>query len=178
MENQQQASSGPDMDNAKKEVNTMVDSMKKIPSKEDIKGFDFMNLFEGRIGRRYFAYFILVNIVLNILIGILLGRALLGSLISLAIGVVGLGVTVRRLHDLGMTGWLVIVPTIAMILSVGGGMMMGSLGGTFGLMGIIGLASLLFLLYLIFTKGQQAANQYGPVPQGDRPFWNAILNLK
>ncbi len=104
--------------------------------------------FEGRTGRYCYAGFVLVNICLSLialLLDNILGIGILSGLLSLALLLPGLGINVRRMHDLGKSGWFVL---IALIPLVGG----------------------LILLYMgIFMQGEQMENQYGPVPE-DKKF--------
>jgi uncharacterized membrane protein YhaH (DUF805 family) len=79
---------------------------------------------------------------------------------SLAIGVLlSWHVTVRRLHDMGVSGWW-LVPF--MILSY-----IPAIGA------LINLAGELILLFWPGTKG---SNQYGPAPSPERGIWSAFLN--
>jgi uncharacterized membrane protein YhaH (DUF805 family) len=54
-----------------------------------------------------------------------------------------LGVLVRRLHDLGFTGWIILVTIVPMLGQI---------------------AALILGLMCIFGEGQGDENKYGPVP--------------
>lgn len=87
--------------------------------------------------------FILVAIVLDNVLGIAIrgvGYGPLYILYALAILVPGLAVAVRRLHDVGKSGWLILLSLIPLI------------GG-------------IWLLILMVTEGDSDENQYGPNPK-------------
>lgn len=101
--------------------------------------------FQGRARRKEYWMFTLL-VTLATVLAVILGGAesSVGGLLLLVIvlgGVIpGLAVTVRRLHDLGLSGWLVLVGLIPYI---------GSL--------------VLFILMLL--DGKRGTNQYGPNPK-------------
>ena len=64
------------------------------------------------------------------------------ALLALATFIPGLAVGIRRLHDVGKSGWFYLIIFIPII-------------------GII------WLLILFFTEGTQGPNQYGPDPKGN-----------
>ncbi|MEX1013941.1 MAG: DUF805 domain-containing protein [Candidatus Paceibacterota bacterium] len=69
--------------------------------------------FEGRANRMEFWTFILVNLVISAILANIFPY--LGSLFSLAIIVPSIAVSVRRLHDVGQSGWLLLVGLIPLI---------------------------------------------------------------
>lgn len=105
--------------------------------------------FSGRARRSEYWYFTLFNflvgIALNLIDTFVLNMSevgLLGSIYSLAMLIPGLAVAVRRLHDVGKSGWyylLILLPIIGWI----------------------------WLLVLFFTEGDNGANEYGPNPKAD-----------
>ena len=113
-------------------------------------------VFSGRARRKEYWMFVLVNMIIAILIGILVGIATssdansntkiapvfncISSLYSLAILLPSLGVFVRRLHDIGKSGWWFFI-------------------------GFIPLIGEIWLLVLMCTDGQSGSNQYGPNPK-------------
>lgn len=102
--------------------------------------------FNGRTGRYTWAQFFLVNLVLSLLVGIvasLVHFQMLNSLYSLALLLPGLGIGVRRLHDLGRSGWLMLVA-------------------------LTGIGALVLVVWFFFP-GQPQENEYGPVPDDKRP---------
>lgn len=109
-----------------------------------------VRMFEGRIGRKDFLLGILAMWVLPVLAWILIHGGLLGSLVSLVAFVGSLSLTVRRLHDVGQTGW-------------------------FAIIGCIPFLNFLFLLVLLVWSGESKENLYGPIPV-QRSFMNMLLN--
>lgn len=96
------------------------------------------------------------------------------GLVSLALIIPAIAVTVRRLHDTNRTGWWVLAPIAGYVLMfIGGIMAAGSpdnpgLGGILALVG--GLAVLvlaLVLLVFMFLEGTRGPNNYGPDPKGE-----------
>ncbi|WP_114965748.1 DUF805 domain-containing protein [Alkalilacustris brevis] len=98
--------------------------------------------FTGRAARSEFWYFVLFAILGNIAMGLfdrVIGMAILGTLFGLAILLPGIAVSVRRLHDLGRSGWwylLVFIPVIGWLV----------------------------LLFWYVQPGTSGANEYGPDP--------------
>ena len=72
--------------------------------------------FEGRTGRKAFWTFILVNFVVNFVLSLIPGVGkILAGLWGLAVLCPTLGITARRLHDTGKTGWLQLILVIPVI---------------------------------------------------------------
>jgi len=75
--------------------------------------------FNGRARRSEYWYFVLINVFISLVIFIVdagLGSfGLLGILYSLAILIPGLAVSVRRLHDTGRSGWMLLLALIPLI---------------------------------------------------------------
>ena len=120
--------------------------------------------FEGRARRSEYWYFTLFYVLSYLLISFCAGllTALLGeslafiSIILIAILVFGLlipnlAVTIRRLHDIGKSGW-------------------------FMLIGIIPLVGSIILLVYLCSEGQPGTNLYGPDPKA-LPAANASDHL-
>ena len=102
-------------------------------------------LFTGRSRRREFWMFVLANIVVAIVVGILNGILfrsvnVLPFIYSLAILLPGLGLGIRRMHDVGKSGFWLLINLIPLV-------------GT--------------IIYLVFcaTPGDAGANAYGPDPK-------------
>jgi len=98
--------------------------------------------FDGRVAKKPFWMFVLFNILISIVVG-LVGSIVhanwLASLYSLAILIPSLGMSVRRLHDLGKDWvWLLI--------------------------GLIPLVGWIVLIYFYAQDGEPAENKFGPVP--------------
>jgi len=80
--------------------------------------------FSGRARRSEYWYFFLFNIIVSFLIGIVAGMTgfmILPNLYALAVLIPGIAVVVRRMHDVGKSGWFVLVPiyNIILVLSEG-----------------------------------------------------------
>ncbi|MBI1205325.1 MAG: DUF805 domain-containing protein [Rhodopseudomonas sp.] len=84
-------------------------------------GFNKYATFSGRAARSEFWFWTLFSILANLVASILdavLGLGLIDLVVSLALLIPGLAVSVRRLHDLDRTGWwlLLIFTGIGIIL--------------------------------------------------------------
>ncbi len=172
------------VDRVKTQDASVMDRMKASS-----QGFEFMKLFEGRVDRNTYFMYLIVSIVLSIIFNII---PLIGWILSLALIIISLGMGIRRFHDIGMSGWFVLVfflPMLSGILTfsslLGGGLMMGYgreglglglLGGGLGLMSLALLVDLGFLIYLCVKNGDAETNAYGPVPDPKRDFFKAVLN--
>ncbi len=127
--------------------------------------------FTGRARRSEYWYWFLFTFIIGVLIGWV---PVVGQLVSLAFILPNLGVAVRRLHDVGRSGWTLLLPFgltfLGTILLIVGGVM--AAGGETGALAIIGgiilLAGLIaniWLLILYCTDGHKEANQYGESPK-------------
>lgn len=106
--------------------------------------------FSGRARRTEYWMFALFNIfaiiatmILDNLFGTTVGEELYGLfyfIYVLAIFVPGLAVTVRRLHDVGKSGWMYLIVLIPIIGAI-------------------------WILVLLVTDSTPGANQYGPNPK-------------
>lgn len=77
--------------------------------------------FNGRARRAEYWYFVLFNMIASIIVGIiggLLDFELLGNLYSLAVLLPSIAVGVRRMHDVGKSGWFILIPIYNFILAV------------------------------------------------------------
>jgi len=95
--------------------------------------------FNGRARRTEYWMFTLVNFVIGAILTII-GIKLLSSLYSLAVLIPSIAVAVRRLHDIGKSGWmylLMLVPLIGWI----------------------------WLIILFCQEGKAEANQWGENPK-------------
>ena len=108
-------------------------------------------VFSGRARRKEYWMFALVNIIIAVLLGIIeaaLGiggrreqyQSVLGGLYSLAVLLPTLGVTVRRLHDTGRSGWWILLSFIPLIGS-------------------------LIVLFFLVQDSEPGENRYGPNPK-------------
>jgi uncharacterized membrane protein YhaH (DUF805 family) len=108
-----------------------------------------LNRLEGRINRRNWVYGM---VILNLIIAIF--TVLIGSdyliLVSILPGLFAISHSIRRLHDIGLSGWFWLIIGIPVI-------------------------NFLFLLFLALKKGQDRENKYGPVPSPKVRFPAQIL---
>ena len=102
-------------------------------------------VFNGRASRAEYWYFFLFNFIISIILS-LVGAFIISntSAISLAYGLLmlipSLAVAVRRLHDIGKSGWWL-------------------------LMGIIPFVGVIILIVYLVKDSQPGDNQYGPSPK-------------
>jgi len=101
--------------------------------------------FTGRSRRSEYWYFMLGNIILSIIatmLGVVLGETLgsmLSGLVSLALLIPSIAVGVRRLHDVGRSGWWFLI----YFTGIG----------------------ILVLIWWFASDSQPGANEYGPNPK-------------
>ncbi|MDI1318420.1 DUF805 domain-containing protein [Flavobacterium sp.] len=115
--------------------------------------------FNGRARRSEYWYFALMNLILFIVAALLdnllgfnfapLPYGYLYALLGLATFIPGLAVAVRRLHDVGKSGWFYFIVLIPIIGAI-------------------------WLLVLFFTEGDQGENQYGSDPKSSGEEINEI----
>jgi uncharacterized membrane protein YhaH (DUF805 family) len=103
-------------------------------------------VFSGRARRAEYWYFVLFNFIISIVLGIISAvigddSGILGILYGLAVLIPGLAVFVRRLHDVGKSGWMLLIALIPLIGAV-------------------------WLLVLMVTDSNPGENKYGPNPKG------------
>ncbi len=76
--------------------------------------------FDGRARRSEYWYFFLFNIIFAFLWRIvdeLIGSSLLSDIYTLLILIPSIAVGVRRMHDVGKSGWFLIIPIYNLILA-------------------------------------------------------------
>lgn len=77
--------------------------------------------FTGRADKAEFWYFIAINFIISFVlsfVGGIIGFTLLGFLFSLAILLPSLAVGVRRMHDVGKSGWYFLIPFYNLYLAI------------------------------------------------------------
>lgn len=140
--------------------------------------------FNGRLRRQHFWITFLIIFGLSVVLGWI---PILGQIISIALIWPNIASQVKRLHDMGKTGWLVLIPVVGtivgmimMISSVGTDFLLNPqaienedpeailamVGGMMGGLSIMGLVGLGFLLWIGITDSQRGDNKYGPNPKG------------
>ena len=131
--------------------------------------------FEGRATRTEYWTFILVIFFIGVILfalDIVLGfstseQAISGGLLSFIFGILvfipSLSVSVRRLHDSGKSGWLLLVPTIVSIIGASLAMA-GTILLILAVLSVIGVY--LWISYLLLLKeGDVGTNEYGENPK-------------
>ena len=117
--------------------------------------------FKGRANRPEFWYFQLYMLLLVILSSLLFGFLqipMLSMLVSLALFLPALGISVRRLHDLGKKWYWLLLSIIPGFLV---GFFMTSSPTTAMVFNYIQLAANIFLLVLFCMKGEDKENAWG-----------------
>lgn len=75
--------------------------------------------FKGRAGVKEFWYFVLFNFIITTVLGFIdssLGlKSILTAIYGLGVLLPSLGLSVRRLHDIGKSGWFILVSLIPLI---------------------------------------------------------------
>ena len=101
--------------------------------------------FGGRSRRKEFWFFVLVNMVIGWLLGLIGGSlGIAGTILmygfSLAVLVPGIAVSIRRMHDIGKSGWWVCICLVPLIGSI-------------------------WFIVLAAKDSQAGDNQWGPYPK-------------
>jgi uncharacterized membrane protein YhaH (DUF805 family) len=100
--------------------------------------------FQGRARRAEYWWYTLVYVIFYIVLAVVdsvLGTArLLSGLLSLALLLPSLGVAVRRLHDIGRSGWWILI-------------------------GLIPILGWILLIYWYVQPGTSGQNEYGADPK-------------
>ncbi len=101
--------------------------------------------FQGRARRSEYWYPVLCNFIVSLVLGILANIAsflgFLAGIFGLAVILPSLSVAVRRLHDVGKSGWWLFI-------------------------GLVPLVGGILLLVWACTDSAAGENQYGPNPKG------------
>jgi uncharacterized membrane protein YhaH (DUF805 family) len=84
-------------------MNYIVDCLKKYAT------------FSGRARRKEYWLFVLFTFVVSILLMVV--SRVLGSIFQLAIIIPAIAVAVRRMHDVGKSGWFMLIPIYSLILA-------------------------------------------------------------
>lgn len=102
--------------------------------------------FSGRATRQQYWMFVLFYLIFYIVLLVIdavLGTAVLALLFSLGMLIPSLSCAVRRLHDTGRSGWLMLLSLIPLIGAI--------------------------VLLIFLCQGSRGDNQYGPAPAGAPP---------
>lgn len=77
--------------------------------------------FKGRARRKEYWMFFLINVIISFVLGFVGGMldfVYLSSIYSLAVLVPSIAVAVRRMHDVGKSGWFMLIPIYNLYLAV------------------------------------------------------------
>ncbi|CAI8399845.1 MAG: Inner membrane protein YhaI [Flavobacterium sp. SCGC AAA160-P02] len=80
--------------------------------------------FSGRARRSEYWYFVLFNTIVSFIIGFIGGLTeltVLGNIYSIGVLIPSIAVGVRRMHDVGKSGWFLLIPIYNFILAVTNG---------------------------------------------------------
>lgn len=151
-------------------------------------GFDFASAlfsFNGRLRRQHFWISWLILLGAGVVLGWI---PFLGVVLSLAMIWPNLAIVVKRLHDMGKSGWFAVIPWVAnvvgffMIISAVGmaiftnpeafenedpAAMLSMFGSMMGGLAVMFLVNIAFLLWIGITDSQRGDNQFGPNPKGE-----------
>ena len=137
-------------------------------------------VFKGRASRKEYWMFVLFNLIVMILLSLVLSflgtpkmiKSIISNIYSLAILVPSYSVIIRRLHDIGKSGWwillniggvLLLIP--AMILTMIFSFSQSNNGLiTASIFGLLGFACIITSFIFAITKSQPGTNKYGPNP--------------
>ena len=95
--------------------------------------------FSGRASRSEFWWFTLFGLLVGLAAALVDPTGTIGVLLSLALFLPSLAVSVRRLHDTGRSGWWLLI-------------------------GLVPIAGLIVLIVFFVMRGDPGANRYGPTP--------------
>ena len=76
--------------------------------------------FKGRASRSEYWYFVLFNVIFSIVLGFVSGIVdlpILYTIYSFALLIPSIAVAVRRMHDVGKSGWFILIPIYDLILA-------------------------------------------------------------
>lgn len=151
-----------------------------------IQAFDWQKLlfsFEGRTRRSHFWIGWLICLGISVVAGWI---PILGWIITVALIWPNLAIAVKRLHDMGRSGWLVAIPWVATFIGTFVGIAMigvtavanhaaldredpvailALIGPAIGLFILILVINLGFLLWIGVTDSQPGDNRFGPNPK-------------
>ena len=117
---------------------------RQVSFSEAIKsGFNKYCCFTGRASRSEYWWWVLFTFIVGVIVGIVFGDGTAGTiisgLVSLALFLPGLGLGVRRLHDIGRSGWAI-------------------------LLALIPIVGAIILIIWFIKDSDPTPNAYGPVP--------------
>lgn len=78
-------------------------------------GFNRYGEFSGKSTRAQYWYFVLITTLMTFVASLLAGE-LVGNLVALATFIPTLAAAVRRMHDVGKSGWFILIPIYNLVL--------------------------------------------------------------
>ncbi|MCL5777639.1 DUF805 domain-containing protein [Limibaculum sp. FT325] len=117
--------------------------------------------FAGRATRPEYWWWALFQVVSSVVLGQI---PVLGQLWSLVILLPSLAVGVRRLHDVGRSGWLILLPWAGLPFVLLGGAIQGGILEPVGY--VVIFCGALAVLVWACMDGTPGPNGYGPDPKG------------
>ncbi|EKT62595.1 TPA: DUF805 domain-containing protein [Providencia alcalifaciens] len=116
--------------------------------------------FRGRSPRQEYIVFTLVNYIVLLTLG---RFPLIDWVFYFITFIPGIAVSVRRLHDVNCSGWLLLGPYLILIFafffSLIGGNIFGTIGFVIVILGVF--ASLALFILMVFYRGDIGANRFG-----------------
>ncbi|MEO8516152.1 MAG: DUF805 domain-containing protein [Flavobacterium sp.] len=76
--------------------------------------------FNGRARRSEYWWFFLMNVIISMVLGFVGGLIkfpLIATIYSVAVLVPSIAVAIRRMHDVGKSGWFILIPIYNLILA-------------------------------------------------------------
>lgn len=151
-------------------------------------GYDFQSAmlsFNGRLRRQHFWISWLILLGAGVVLGWI---PLIGTVLSIALIWPNIAIVVKRLHDIGKSGWFAVIPWVAnvvgffMIVSAVGmaiftnpqafenedpSVVLSMFGSMMGGLAVMFLVNIAFLLWIGITDSQRGDNRFGPNPKGE-----------
>lgn len=135
--------------------------------------------FSGRARRSEYWFWVLFNLIVSFAVNIfssMLGSSTLSLIVVVALLIPSISVTVRRLHDIGKSGWyylLLVVPIVLMFFLLFTYLFTfdihyGGSSSILYIMGLLEIASLILAIIFIIwlaKDSQPGMNKYGPNPK-------------
>ncbi len=100
-------------------------------------------VFSGRARRKEYWYFALFSFIIALVLGLidnLIGIYVLGTIYGLAVLLPSIGVSIRRLHDTGRSGWWIFINLIPLI------------------------GTIIWIIFMV-KDSEEGTNRYGPSPK-------------
>ena len=131
--------------------------------------------FGGRSQRKEFWYFFLFYSLFSIPFGVvdmfLIGTSILGTIYFLVFLTPSLAVGVRRLHDMGRSGWWMLLYTGIVIQQLASGIKVSGRGvsgeAVVAIVFVVAAVCAVVLIVFMVRKSQPGRNRYGPDPTDD-----------